>query len=1251
MTPEQSEAVGRREVDVFCEAGAGTGKTSVLVDRFVTAVCDDEVAMSDILAFTFTERAADQLRGRIRGALRARAREAGLEGDDDRPLELERLSRDTESAWISTIHGFCRRLLAAHPVAAGIDPRFRVLDEGEASRLRNRAFWAALETMLSVENPEATSRIVAAVTPKGLRSIVVSAHDEVRSRGQEPLLPEVPPADPAAAIAELGEAATEALGDCADAGGTAAPEMLARMGRARDLAAAAASGDHPELDDVISLELKSKHKDFDGAACDRYRTAWAAARQALAQAEMADSYELIRELLASFGAEYDRLKSARSGLDFEDLQLRARDLLRDSEAVRDRYRERFRHLLVDEFQDTNEVQRDLIRLLQGPETRLFCVGDELQSIYGFRHADLAVFRRERERFRELDDGAGRVLPLTGNFRASPAILGAVNAIGEALIDGFEPLTVGAEDGADTVAATTPAVEVMLVAADNKENDWSADEVGLKLDEDEPAPASRIAEARLLAARLAGLHRDGMPRSEMVVLLRSYTWVDTYERAFADAGLEPYVIGGRGYWSQQQVEDVLALLAVIANPLDDEALLGALSSPACAVTPDTLWLLRRIALDRLERGGSTRMWQALREVAGDEVPDDAAGRRWFDAIEDAEAERLRTFAGRITGLREDAPLLGLEGTVQAACERFGYDLATLMRPGGEARWANVRKLMRLAREYESNEGADLRGFLEYAAEETARAGEGEAPIAAEEHDGVRIMTIHGAKGLEFEAVAVPELGRRILAGFPPALRIGTAQVADEGADDAPSPLRVGLRLARLGRPSERLYDLDELEERAKSEEAAEELRLAHVAFTRAKRKLILSGTYNPGKDPEKASLVLGSPVTERLVKAFHEGPLGPVLALGESNRGEIEVAPPLPRPGLEASFEPARIAVSVTFPSEGAGEALSPAPAGEPARAEQQEGLRPPLLDLQAQPVSSARLSYSALSAYARCGYRFLVERELGLAPQQPSVGLPAAASVDEGDADPGDVPAREIRFGFGNAIHGLLEWSARNRWRKPDAERIRRLLHSSGLSASDEELARAESVLAGWLESDLCRELGEAGVELRPEEPFLLPMEGALIRGSIDLLATYPDGRRLVLDYKTDRLDGHPADLIDRYSVQRDIYALAASEGTPLRTAYVFLKRPGEPVEMTYERNELDRSRAHVIELLGGIAAGEFEVTRHPHAALCADCPARERLCSHETAAQMRPDADPAIVPSGPEEPAPQQGGGAEPQLSLLEGQ
>jgi hypothetical protein len=155
-----------------------------------------------------------------------------------------------------------------------------------------------------------------------------------------------------------------------------------------------------------------------------------------------------------------------------------------------------------------------------------------------------------------------------------------------------------------------------------------------------------------------------------------------------------------------------------------------------------------------------------------------------------------------------------------------------------------------------------------------------------------------------------------------------------------------------------------------------------------------------------------------------------------------------------------------------------------------------------------------------------------------------------------------------------------------------------------------------------------------------------VIRGSIDLLARDADRPPLVVDYKTDRVDRDLNRLIDRYSVQRDIYALAASGGGPVRTAYVFLERPLEPVEMEYAPADLERAREHVIELLEGIASGRFEVTKRPHRSLCVDCPARERLCSHETAAQMREDPDPPIEPTGRDEPVET----GEPQLSLLEG-
>jgi ATP-dependent helicase/nuclease subunit A len=270
-----------------------------------------------------------------------------------------------------------------------------------------------------------------------------------------------------------------------------------------------------------------------------------------------------------------------------------------------------------------------------------------------------------------------------------------------------------------------------------------------------------------------------------------------------------------------------------------------------------------------------------------------------------------------------------------------------------------------------------------------------------------------------------------------------------------------------------------------------------------------------------------------------------------------------------------------------------------------------------------------LSSYENCGYRFYVERVLG-------IGEPDLASGDDGD-ESSAAPELRRRFGPGVAVHALLEWSARNRWREPDADRAAKALTEQGLEGSDEQIAMALELTAAFLGSGLREEIGDARVSA--EVPFVLSVAGTLVRGSIDLLVERPDGSVLVVDYKTDRLNGRdPSETASRYSVQRDLYALAAAgRGTPVETAYVFLEQPEPPVREQFGEAELESARGRIEALLQRLAAGRFEVTDRPHRALCLDCPARERLCSHDTAAQMRDDPDPPI--------------GAEPQLSLLEGQ
>ncbi len=303
FTDEQEQAVARRGEPLLLSAAAGSGKTSVLVERFVRAVREDGVAPGRILAITFTERAAGELRERVRA----------------RFLELDEreAARDTEAAFVGTFHGFCARLLRAHPLMVGLDPDFAILDEGLAGRLRDRAFSMALRDFVHEERP-AEVDLLATYGVDRVRGMVAAVHAQLRSQGQR--LPRLPAAG-GRAHARSAPESPEPGREPVETGGT------------EDAEAAAACG-------------------------------------------------LFDELLAGFGAAYEQLKRTRGAVDFDDLELCARELLDERPSVRDSWSQRFELLMVDEFQDTNPRQLAILRALE--RDNLFTVGDELQSIYGFQ---------------------------------------------------------------------------------------------------------------------------------------------------------------------------------------------------------------------------------------------------------------------------------------------------------------------------------------------------------------------------------------------------------------------------------------------------------------------------------------------------------------------------------------------------------------------------------------------------------------------------------------------------------------------------------------------------------------------------------------------------------------------------------------------------------------------------------------------------------------------------------------------------
>jgi len=516
MNPEQRAAV-EATGEVFVSAGAGTGKTSVLVERFVGAVCEQGLDVQSVLVITYTRKAAGELRARIRAALHARGRHD--------------LARELDGAWISTIHGFCSRLLRAHPFAVGLDPRFRELDEEHGAVLRGEAFERALAGFCSTRDSERL-RLLATYGANGLRRMLTGVYETLRSAGRDLQLELGEHAGIPERLAEL-HAAAQAL--------AADPDVTDKQLAAAN--AALALNTNPEQ----LLDLS--HLATTGERAAEFRGARDRLNQAAFDELAARDSELLQELLDLFAAEYAAAKARESSLDFEDLQLYARDLLRDHAAIREAEQLRFRAIMVDEFQDTNRLQCDIVDLLREgagaqsslPPPDVFFVGDEFQSIYGFRHADVAVFRERRER-------AARRLPLSRNYRSRPEVLAAVNHLfGEEFGDGYQPLAASGEFS-DPVFGHP----VELLVTDKR----SYREAG---------EGWRDGEARAIARRVRELVDNGVASpGEIVLLFAAGTDAERYEAALRASGLPTYRATGRGYFGQQQVVDLLAYLRLLHN---------------------------------------------------------------------------------------------------------------------------------------------------------------------------------------------------------------------------------------------------------------------------------------------------------------------------------------------------------------------------------------------------------------------------------------------------------------------------------------------------------------------------------------------------------------------------------------------------------------------------------------------------------------------------------------------------------------
>ena len=821
LTSEQAGILAERGRDVLVTAGAGSGKTSVLVDRYVSLLGEHRI--SEMAAVTFTDAAATEMRERVRREVLTRE-------------ELRHHRAEIDDAIIGTIHSLCLRILREHPVEAAIDPAARVLSDDEAEFELTRACIDALEAAADADDQRALGLrelgLYAATIQLPLmvarRDEVEDAYralpgetvedwaDHVRGLLDETLRAAVEEARPElaeraawlrAALAGSGDDALSsslrdslaALGDpdagdwsdllarVEDAGGKVnlrggskrnwadIDEVKAAMGSLRDMAKGLAGLPRWNEHDQIALETLASLRGLFRDACHRYAT-----RK--------------QELVA---------------LDYLDLEIKATQLLRTHSEIAASYRSRLRHLMVDELQDTNPTQIAFLDLLKGPER--FFVGDAKQAIYRFRGSDVRSFTRLHKQIA----AAGAIHSLSRSFRAHDPLVGSLNTLFEHVFadprEEFEaPMQAMTGRGDD--APQSPHLVLLPVSNRTPEGDRPGDHDRRRVEADAAAAevASLLRRPAIVWDREEGGHRPARA-SDVAVLLRRLTNVHLFEQALESHGVPCRTIAGAGFFQRQEVLDLTNLLGWLAEPDDSIALAGALRSPLFTIDDPSLLALR---------SHHPNLLTALRD------PPECLP---------AEIRPLCGHAAEVLGeLRGAVAFLPADALLDRALALTGFEAAWAPLRGGDQALANIRKFVDLARQLAGN---SLDEFVTYVRRrrDELQAREGQAVL--DQSDAVRLLTVHGAKGLQFPIVFVPEAHLSSRVSYD-AVRWRTGEgisvtLQKEVESDETSRRRPGF------------YSY--LVEQDKAEEAAEHKRLFYVAATRAADVLYITGDHAKSGD--------------------------------------------------------------------------------------------------------------------------------------------------------------------------------------------------------------------------------------------------------------------------------------------------------------------------------------------------------------------------------------------------------------------
>lgn len=1068
LNEEQQRAVEDFSTDLLVMAGAGTGKTRVLTQKYLHLLQTRRCEVPQIVAVTFTNKAAAEMRDRIRKEMKTIYHKST-------GSEREYWSRQVEllevAAKITTIHGLCLALLRQHPVEAGIDPQGKILDEGEEYLFKAKAAKSALSALLATDEEGYNLPVVLALGSHFFLEQLPALYTTLKEAGVEveKLTASAPDEDLHRKLTAAKKNLKSALFHLEQQAGA-----VRLTPRAQDLLAAlfAQWPSYQEelekmerlteeglktLTDLLGFLPKNLNKQL-RPAIDDVHDQVEAVRTALVSQEAAVQKPVIVAFLRLFDQEYSSLKQLEGKLDFTDQLCLVRKMLRTHPAIAQEYQKRFAYFMVDEFQDTNSLQWEIIQLLCGEghrEGRLFLVGDLKQSIYRFRGAEVEIMTGLAASKLGSD---GQVLVLAKNYRTKAVVAAVINHLCRAIFASeafpYHPLVpaVNANGDRETGDGET-GVEILLANADE--------------------PLLLAARIRQLVEGGEVLIQDGkatraVQYGDVALLFRTKTHLKAFEDAFRVQGIPYQVTAGVGFYARQEIQDQLNLLRLVECPDDALALAGVLRSPFCQVSDRALFWLAHP--DGLTKGFFT----------GEKAADYPA------EIPTAERRRLARFRQFITALSQNAHLLSIPEILRTAWEGTGYLATVAALPEGERCLANLEKLILRAEDFAAKGYSGLRDFVAFLRHlSTLEVREGEAAVPQGDGNYVQMMTVHAAKGLEFPVVVIPELDRE----FNLSSRTTIAYHKEWGlVHKVKDPNGSWL-------DTEATMELKTVEKRA---EISELKRLFYVALTRARDYLLLSAT---AKEVKAETIDEGRSWLDWLELV--------VPGIISAEEGLVYL-----------DKQPIKLTRSVTVTAP-LGLVFDQQKAGVEEIASTLE------LPVTTQKMTTRRLSLTPLLTFQECPRRFFWQHRLGSDP----------ATVPAPLASPEEKVTTNYSLLLGEVFHRLISGPTLSM----EAAGIALEGWFQGLPPGERQAAfdQVKLMYHNYLASPF---LPENGVRVENELPFVLALQSVIIKGVIDRVLFYPDGRIVVVDFKTNRRLPPPGKIRDRYYFQVYLYALAIRE-------------------------------------------------------------------------------------------------------------